>query len=152
MSIFARIKGAKKAANKHKASIAKQSTDDAPAPYRHIPTHAAVDALSGAPSSWREEDRSAIKAQHKRRSMMTRNDSGISNLKRNSSYNNSTYSNSTYHGSDLGSIPPMPIRRSFVGASPLQLSSLAISSMMTKQDPLISGCLLIHPRGFSRLL
>ncbi|MCJ1465521.1 hypothetical protein MMC07_004139 [Pseudocyphellaria aurata] len=125
MSIFSKIKGAKKAANEHKASIAKQSAD-APAPYRHIPTHAAIDALSGAPSSWREEDRSAIKAQHKRRSMMTRNDSGLSNLRRNSSYNNSTYSNSTYHGSDLGPIPPMPMRRSYVGASPLQPSPLAI--------------------------
>ncbi|MCJ1269088.1 hypothetical protein MMC22_008977 [Lobaria immixta] len=126
MSIFAKIRGAKKAANKHKAAIAKQTPDEAPVPYRHIPTHAAVDALSGAPSSWKEEDRSAIRAQHKRRSMMVRNDSGISTLKRNSSYNNSTYSNSTYHGSDLGAVPPMPMRRSYVGASPLQPSPLAI--------------------------
>lgn len=86
MSIFSKIKDAKQAANQHKASVA-VATHEKKAitiPYRHIPTHAAVDAFSGAPSSWKDEDRSAIKAQNKRRAMMGR-DSG---------YNNSIYRSS----------------------------------------------------------
>lgn len=132
MSIFSKIKGAKKAATKHKQELAKHNPDT-PVPYKHIPTHAAVDALSGAPSSWREEDRSAIKAQHKRRSMMPRNDSGTSTLKRNSSYNNSSYSSSsTYHGSDVGLAPAMTMRlesrRSYIANPIHQPSPLATQS------------------------
>ncbi|KAL8920017.1 MAG: hypothetical protein Q9172_004688 [Xanthocarpia lactea] len=70
MSIFSKIKGAKKAADKHKQAKSTEipvEIKDTPVPYRHVPTHAAVDALTGAPASWREEDRAAIKHQHKRR-------------------------------------------------------------------------------------
>ena len=142
MSIFSKIKGAKKAANKHKQELAKQNPADAkvaPVPYKHIPTHAAVDALSGAPSSWKEEDRSAIRAQHKRRSMMMRNESGLSTLKRNSSYNNSTYSSSTYHGSDVGLAPAMTMRlesrRSYISQPIHQPSPLAAKSKTIPQEP-----------------
>ncbi len=121
MSILSKIKGAKKAASQHNASMAAgkyapAETVEAPVPYRHVPTHAAADAISGVPSSWKEEDRSAIKAQNKRRSMMSRNNSGGSTLQRNDSYNNSVYSSSTFHGSDHESIPPLPplqMRRSY---------------------------------------
>ncbi|GAB7349748.1 hypothetical protein MBLNU459_g0478t1 [Dothideomycetes sp. NU459] len=72
MSIFGKIKGAKKAADQHKAQTA-ATTDETPkpAPYRHIPTHAAVDALTGAPSSWGFEDREQIKIQNKARMSRT---------------------------------------------------------------------------------
>ncbi|KAL9042490.1 MAG: hypothetical protein Q9214_003766 [Letrouitia sp. 1 TL-2023] len=92
MSIFSKIKGAKKAADKHKQEQA-SAEKRAQVPYRHIPTHAAVDALIGAPSSWREEDRAAIKHQHKRRSMMSRNSSALSTLHPSSSYAGSEFSN-----------------------------------------------------------
>ncbi len=70
MSIFSRMKFAKKAAEEHKAKTSKQ--EDLPkVPYKHVPTHAAVDALSGAPSSWKHEDRPKIKELHKRRTLMT---------------------------------------------------------------------------------
>ncbi|TKA79363.1 hypothetical protein B0A49_01010 [Cryomyces minteri] len=80
MSIFSKIKGAKQAADQHKAAPA--AADDKPklAPYKHVPTHAAVDALSGAPSSWKAEDRERIIAQNKRRSAMTRTNSDLSNF------------------------------------------------------------------------
>ncbi len=100
MSIFSKLRGAKKDAVVHKkADTAATSGDQAvqkPAKYRHIPTHAAIDALSGAPSSWKAEDRSKIQAQNKRRSaMVTRNNSGYSTptLARNSSYNGSSWGN-----------------------------------------------------------
>ena len=83
MSIFSKIRGAKKAAAKHKgAKTQNNGTEkpDKPVPYRHVPTHAAIDALSGAPSSWKAQDKSAIKAQYKRRSAMSRNSSSLSTV------------------------------------------------------------------------
>jgi len=97
MSIFAKIRGAKKAAEEHKNATANNNTaevSEKPAAYKHVPTHAAVDALSGAPSTWKAEDRTLIKAQHKRRSAMIRNNSGLSTvntLPRTGSYTGSTW-------------------------------------------------------------
>ncbi|MCJ1379238.1 hypothetical protein MMC17_002338 [Xylographa soralifera] len=97
MSIFSKFSRAKRAAEKHKSlKAAKEEPKEAP-PYKHIPTHAAVDALSGAPSSWQHEDREAIKFQNdKRRSQMIRTPSHLSNatsintaINRNSSFNSS---------------------------------------------------------------
>ncbi|KAI4278499.1 MAG: hypothetical protein LQ337_000982 [Flavoplaca oasis] len=97
MSIFSKIKGAKKAADKHKQAKSTEvpvEIKNTPIPYRHVPTHAAVDALTGAPASWREEDRAAIKHQYKRRSAMTRNSSNLSGtLHPSSSYTGSDFSN-----------------------------------------------------------
>ena len=97
MSIFARFSKAKRAAEKHKSlKAAKEEPQEAP-PYKHVPTHAAVDALSGAPSSWQREDREAIRFQNdKRRSQMIRSPSHLSTatsvntaINRNSSFNSS---------------------------------------------------------------
>ena len=97
MSIFSKFSRAKRAAEKHKTlKAAKEEPKEAP-PYRHTPTHAAVDALSGAPSSWQHEDREAIRFQNdKRRSQMIRTPSHLSNatsintaINRNSSFNSS---------------------------------------------------------------
>lgn len=131
MSIFSKIKGASKAAKEHKKAKAKEPAGhgkDAPIPYRHIPTHAAIDALSGTPSSWREEDRTAIKAQHKRRSMMSRNDSGISStMHRNSSYgfHGGAY-NYSHHGSEYGMMMParLDARKSYLANNTYQPSPL----------------------------
>ncbi|QSZ30956.1 hypothetical protein DSL72_000515 [Monilinia vaccinii-corymbosi] len=78
MSIFSKIKSSKKAAKQHKekVNVEQQQQKQAEAavaktPYKHLPAHAAFDALSGAPSSWKNEDRSKIRAHHKRRSQMT---------------------------------------------------------------------------------
>lgn len=83
MSIFSKLQRAKQAADsqKNKKAAATESKP-APAPYRHVPTHAATDALLGAPATWRESDKKAIKAQHKRRSEynLSRNPSSLSNV------------------------------------------------------------------------
>lgn len=121
MSIFSKIKDAKQAADRHNASeaVARNAPVETKAttiPYRHIPTHAAVDAFSGAPSSWKEEDRSAIRAQNKRRTMMGR-DSG---------YNNCIYRSSALHRSDHHAMPlvlPPDCQRANVTTSTIQSSS-----------------------------
>ena len=98
MSIFSKLKNAKKAADKHKGEKAADETKPI-TPYKHTITHAALDAVTGAPSSWQHLDRASIRYQNnKRRSQMgmSRNYSGLSNttsvntaINRNSSYNSS---------------------------------------------------------------
>ena len=71
MSIFSIIRKGRQAAKEHNTKTAEQQKkDEVKVPYRHVPTHAAVDALSGAPSSWKEADRPRIQAQNRRRSEM----------------------------------------------------------------------------------
>ncbi|KAI9746745.1 MAG: hypothetical protein M1818_000460 [Claussenomyces sp. TS43310] len=86
MSVFSKLKFAKKAATSHKAkeqqnNDKEKESEQVPVPYKHVPTHAAFDALSGAPSSWKHDDRQLIKDQHKRRSQMvvSRTESYMSN-------------------------------------------------------------------------
>lgn len=132
MSIFSKIKGASQAAKEHK----KAKTPDpglqksTPARVRHVPTHAAIDAMLGAPSSWKEIDRSAIRAQHKRRSMMPRNDSGSSTpLRRN--HSQGFYDTSTNYGSDYGiALSRLEPKRSHSGYFPHQPSRLANHGML----------------------
>lgn len=53
---------------------AKEKGEQAPkVPYRHVPTHAAVDAISGAPNTFRDFDRAKILEQHRRRSTLPAN-------------------------------------------------------------------------------
>jgi len=77
-------------------------------PYKHIPTHAAVDALSGAPSSWKHEDRPKIKEHHKRRSQMVISRTG-------SSLSTVSYMNAAAGPS---SIPPLPRNSSYNSYNP----------------------------------
>jgi hypothetical protein len=89
MSVFSKIKLSRKAAKEHKVkAVEKEAEQETAAPYKHVPTHAAVDALSGAPSSWKYQDLSKIKEHHKRRSQMgiSRTGSSVSNM----SYMNAT--------------------------------------------------------------
>ncbi|PQE17942.1 hypothetical protein CJF32_00008422 [Rutstroemia sp. NJR-2017a WRK4] len=113
MSIFSRIKKSKNAAKQHKEQVAadqdhQKKVEEAitKVPYKHVPTHAAIDALSGAPSSWKNEDRPRIREQHKRRSQMTisRTSSAISNM----SYINTTPMEA----------PPLPRNSSYSSCNP----------------------------------
>ncbi|KAI9866317.1 MAG: hypothetical protein M1813_001439 [Trichoglossum hirsutum] len=77
MSIFSKLRAAKRAADEVKSAEKEGSAQSQPAPYKHIPTHAAVDALSGAPSAWKAQDVPLIKAQHRRRSQLSRTSSVV---------------------------------------------------------------------------
>lgn len=58
-------------AKEHNAKVAQQEKEEGEkVPYRHVPTHAATDAIASAPPSWRDADRQKIKEQHRRRSAM----------------------------------------------------------------------------------
>lgn len=72
MSIFSRVKKAKKAAEDHKkAAAADTEPKPPPKPYKHVPTHAAQDALAATPTSFSpEEARVKIAAARRRKSEM----------------------------------------------------------------------------------
>ncbi|KAL8285515.1 hypothetical protein RB601_006224 [Gaeumannomyces tritici] len=71
MSVFGLIKKGRQAAKEHKATVAEKQKAEAVKPtYKHVPTHAAVDALASAPSGWRQEDQPRIVEQNRRRSAM----------------------------------------------------------------------------------
>jgi hypothetical protein len=109
MSVFSKIKLSRKAAKEHKVKAAGKDADKPDAvPYKHIPTHAAVDALNGAPSSWKYEDLPKIKEHHKRRSQMaiSRTQSMLSTT----SYMNAAAGPST-------DIPPLPRASSYTNYS-----------------------------------
>lgn len=82
MSIFSKLRRAKQAADSQKDKRAATTEKPKAAPYKHIPTHAASDALLGAPATWREQDKKAIKKEHQRRSQynLSRNPSSLSNV------------------------------------------------------------------------
>lgn len=79
MSLFSIIKRGRQAAKEHAAKQAeKQKAEAAKAPYKHVPKHAAADAISTGPSGYRESDRPKIAEQNRRRSMMTASGLGMS--------------------------------------------------------------------------
>lgn len=75
MSILSRFKGSKKASTRQPESKA-GPRKPGPVPYRHVPTHAAADAMSGSSSGCKGEAKSAIKDAHKKR--MSRPTSSVS--------------------------------------------------------------------------
>ncbi|KAL1873141.1 hypothetical protein VTK73DRAFT_1052 [Phialemonium thermophilum] len=78
MSVFSLIRRGRQAAKEHSAKQAeKQKKEEEKPPYRHIPKHAAIDALNGGPPTWREADRPKILEQNRRRSAMTASGLGM---------------------------------------------------------------------------
>lgn len=69
MSIFSKIKKSRTAAQEFKNKKAVEQEPPKKVPYKHIPQHAAIDALSGAPSAWVAEDRPKIATQKRRNTL-----------------------------------------------------------------------------------
>ncbi|KAI1757052.1 hypothetical protein F4782DRAFT_525819 [Xylaria castorea] len=83
MSVFSIIRRGRAQAKEHNAKQAdKDKSEAVKLPYKHVPTHAAADAIATTPSSWRQEDRSKIREQNRRRSAMAANGMGHSGLPR----------------------------------------------------------------------
>ncbi|PNP41638.1 hypothetical protein TGAMA5MH_06423 [Trichoderma gamsii] len=82
MSIFSRLKKSRQQAKEHNAKLAQQEKkeDEVKTPYRHVPKHAAADAIASAPPSWREDDRQKIQEQNRRRSAMAASSSHSMNM------------------------------------------------------------------------
>ncbi|KFA65224.1 hypothetical protein S40285_01516 [Stachybotrys chlorohalonatus IBT 40285] len=71
MSIFSSIRRSRQSAKVHNAKAAEEKKKEgASTPYKHVPVHAASDALASAPPGWREADRGRVVEQNRRRSAM----------------------------------------------------------------------------------
>ncbi|KAI1125935.1 hypothetical protein F5Y10DRAFT_221709 [Nemania abortiva] len=76
MSVFSIIRRGRAQAKEHNAKQAdKEKSEAVKLPYKHVPTHAATDALATAPASWKHDDRPRIREQNRRRSAMAANGS-----------------------------------------------------------------------------
>ncbi|RDW77672.1 hypothetical protein BP6252_05725 [Coleophoma cylindrospora] len=114
MSVFSKIRDSRKAAKEHKdKEKSKEVAEQTTLPYKHTPTHAAVDALSGAPSTWKIEDRPKIKEQHQRRSQlrMSRTASYVSNVSHSTQYGAGAYTISSDAGTSQA--PAFPRNSSY---------------------------------------
>ncbi|OTA99582.1 hypothetical protein M426DRAFT_255196 [Hypoxylon sp. CI-4A] len=83
MPVFSLIRRGRAQAKEHNAKQADKEKEEAvKLPYRHVVTHAAADALSGVPSSWKHVDRPRIMEQHKRRTAMVDNETNMAGMPR----------------------------------------------------------------------
>ncbi|KAI1381729.1 hypothetical protein F4677DRAFT_1880 [Hypoxylon crocopeplum] len=83
MSVFSLIKRGREQAKEHNAKKAERDREESvKLPYRHVVTHAATDALSGAPSSWKHADRPRIMEQNKRRTAMAASETNMAGMPR----------------------------------------------------------------------
>lgn len=119
MSIFSKIKGAKKAAEDHKKKAEVTSTipEQPKAPYKHVPTHAATDSLNVGGASRDTDMRERIREQHKRRSAMPPSSQSSSRSSSRSSLRSGT------------ELSPDQRARTFARSS----SDLSIASVMQRQ-------------------
>lgn len=110
MSIFSRIRGAKKAADEHRKSQALKDADGPKTPYKHVPTHAAADALNVGHAAPSDGLRDQIKAQYRRRSELGPTRSGSDLLTSHAVYRRQSSSTSLGDMSiaSMMSAPPMP--------------------------------------------
>ncbi|CRK44753.1 hypothetical protein BN1723_006279 [Verticillium longisporum] len=77
MSILSSLKKSRQSAKEHNKKEAEKALEEhKQVPYRHVPTHAAIDALAAAPSSWKHDDRPKILEQNRRRSVMATSNLG----------------------------------------------------------------------------
>ena len=135
MSVFSKIKLSKRAAKQHKEKEKEKDAEPVKVVYKHIPTHAAFDALNGAPPSWKHDDRTKIKEQHKRRSEMAISRTG-------SSLSTVSYLNSAAGPS--AQAPPLPRNSSYSSYNPtwfdrggdLNYSFQAAEPVPKRQKPL----------------
>ncbi|KAI8635330.1 hypothetical protein F5Y19DRAFT_7513 [Xylariaceae sp. FL1651] len=83
MSVFSIIKRGRAQAKEHGAKQVEKVKDEAvKLPYKHVPTHAAIDAMATAPASWKHDDRPKILEQNRRRSAMASSGTSLSGLPR----------------------------------------------------------------------
>ncbi|KAJ4416444.1 hypothetical protein N0V85_002278 [Neurospora sp. IMI 360204] len=126
MSVFSLIKRSRQAAKEQNAKKAEKDKAEAKVPYKHVPKHAAVDALMGGPTGWKEADRLRIMEENRRRSAMTANGMGMPSglstpvhagvfTRANSSLTHVSYSNPSGSATP---VPHIPRAYSYHGTTP----------------------------------
>lgn len=127
MSVFSIIRRGRQQAKEHTQKQAETARNgDAKPAYKHVPTHAAADALAGAPPTWRADDKPRIIEENRRRSALAaagvpRAASGLSNVmypaahanplvaaQRSYSYHGPRSWQAHYHGVSAGVVYAVP--------------------------------------------
>jgi hypothetical protein len=143
MSIFGKIRRSRQAAKEHKDKQAgTQKAESERVPYRHVPTHAAIDAIHLAPTSWKKHDKLRIIEQNKRRSALMAagaggNVSAVFLHPPSSSAPtrvNSSLSIVAYPGASGASTPPVPLPRasSYAGFPSLSKDQRGVISLASR--------------------
>jgi hypothetical protein len=110
MSIFSIIRRGRAQAKEHSVKEADKVKEEAvKLPYKHVPTHAAADALATAPASWKQDDRSKIKEENRRRSARAASGLSHSGLPR----VGSSLSNVSYPSVYANPVAPLPKNYSY---------------------------------------
>ncbi len=126
MSVFGIIRKGRQAAKEHNAKQAekdKKEQGQEKVPYKHVPRHAAIDAMAGGPASFRDADRQKIQEQNRRRSALTASGyqmpSGMSTpVHLSMTRVNSTLSNVSFPSGYVSPVVQMPRSYSYGGVSP----------------------------------
>ncbi|KAI9793705.1 MAG: hypothetical protein M1816_007600 [Peltula sp. TS41687] len=105
VSIIAKFRAGHRIAQEQPSTKAQASSNASSAPYRHVPTHAITDALSGAPSYYRAHDKRKIMEQNKLRGQLSRPTTSDGSLSTRSSLGSP--SGRSHHSMDQ-SPPPLP--------------------------------------------
>jgi|SRR5690242_8972171 len=127
MAFFSKLKKAKEAAQEHKKEAAVQEQEKPKVPYKHVPVHAARDALSATPSTIRAEDlREKIAAARRSRSISNASAPARSGSSLYQSANSRSRPSSI--NSSPGSLSPSHSRNGSLGRR--TNSDLSISTMM----------------------
>ncbi len=129
MSIFSHIRKSRQQAKEHNAKVAEQKKRESTVlPYKHVPTHAAADAIACAPPSWREQaDRPRIAEQNRRRSAMAA--AGYSMNMPGAPRVGSSLSHVSYPSGDATPVVRMPRAHSYNNIYPYQGNRDVIYSM-----------------------
>ncbi|KAI9752654.1 MAG: hypothetical protein M4579_005548 [Chaenotheca gracillima] len=132
-SIFSKFRTGKQVASRQQAQMPKEDQSDAsktkPTPYRHVPSHARMDAMIGAPSCYVEQDREKIRAQKRRRSSQDVPGRSSPSKQRSSSY----YGNPWSERGEIRVRDPK-MRRGDSGVKRSPLSSVETSSHISEED------------------
>ncbi|QPG95016.1 hypothetical protein C2857_007508 [Epichloe festucae Fl1] len=145
MSIFSSLRKSRQQAKEHNAKLAEQKKkEDEHIPYKHVPTHAATDAFTSAPPSWREADRPRIVEQNRRRSAMAAsghhmNMPGVPRI-------GSSLSRVSFPGDDVTPVVRLPRAYSYTSVSPYNASARE-SREIVYQSPPEMACMQVSLKG-----
>lgn len=141
MSIFSHIRRSRQQAKDHNAKVAKQQEkEDDNIPYRHVPTHAATDAIASAPPSMREADRPKIKEQNRRRSALVAAQGLNVNLSQSHRVGGSSLSHVSFpSGEATPVVPRMPRAYSYNGYSNERQGLYSVPDVALSQPTSLKG-------------
>ncbi|RYP39468.1 hypothetical protein DL767_002202 [Monosporascus sp. MG133] len=134
MPLFSVIRRGREQAKEQKAKDSAKAKEDVPkAPYKHVPTHAAIDAMSGAPNTFKDIDRAKILEQHRRRSANAANSASLKSYPR--------------HGSSLSTVSYPSLQATPIVSRNCSFNSMPVYPLARSQLSTSAGDYPNYPRS-----